>query len=192
MHAQITGLRSRLRRPARRGRATSPWRALPTADWLPLACDPAIHAKHELAKRYEVAFVGNVFPGPRSELLEVIRRRYLRTFIGQRYFEEMARTYSAARIVFNRSISNDVNMRVFEAMACGSLLLDQRSELPTARPSCFGTACTWRLIATREDLLDKLSFYLERESLRERIAAAGLRGGARKAYLSASDGAAAA
>ena len=51
---------------------------LPTADWLPLACDPEIHTKHEVARRYEVAFVGNVFPGPRAELLEVIRRRYLR------------------------------------------------------------------------------------------------------------------
>ncbi len=35
----------------------------------------------------------------------------------------MARTYSAARTVFNRSIKNDINMRVFEALASGSLLV---------------------------------------------------------------------
>ena len=35
----------------------------------------------------------------------------------------MARIYSASRIVFNRSIKDDVNMRVFEALASGSLLL---------------------------------------------------------------------
>ncbi len=35
----------------------------------------------------------------------------------------MAQTYSAARLAFNRSIKNDVNMRVFEAVACGSLLV---------------------------------------------------------------------
>ena len=35
----------------------------------------------------------------------------------------MARVYSASRVVFNRSIRNDVNMRVFEALACGSLLV---------------------------------------------------------------------
>ena len=47
-------------------------------------------------------------------------------FVGRAYFEEMAKIYSASRLVFNRSIKNDVNMRVFEAVACGSLLLDQR------------------------------------------------------------------
>jgi spore maturation protein CgeB len=35
----------------------------------------------------------------------------------------MAETYSASRIVFNRSIRDDLNMRVFEALACGSMLL---------------------------------------------------------------------
>ena len=90
-----------------------------SASWLPLACDPEIHRKHDIAKQYDVAFVGNVFPGPREELLELIRRRYRNAFIGQCYFDDMARTYSAARIVFNRSIRNDVNMRVFEASRAG-------------------------------------------------------------------------
>ena len=145
---------------------------LPTADWLPLACDPEIHTKHELARRYEVAFVGNVFPGPRGELLEVIRRRYLRTFIGQCYFEEMAKTYSSARIAFNRSIKNDVNMRVFEATACGSLLLTNdltdNGQAELLRDGVH--IATYR---EKEDLLDKLSFYFDRQSLREKIAAAG-------------------
>ena len=44
-------------------------------------------------------------------------------FVGRAYFDEMARAYSAARLAFNRSVKNDVNMRVFEAVACGSLLL---------------------------------------------------------------------
>ena len=44
-----------------------------SAAWLPLACDPEIHRKHDVAKQYDVAFVGNVFPGPRAELLELIR-----------------------------------------------------------------------------------------------------------------------
>ena len=47
-----------------------------TAAWLPLACDPEIHGKHDVAKHYDVAFVGNVFPGPRSRLAELIRRKY--------------------------------------------------------------------------------------------------------------------
>ncbi|MHB1561329.1 MAG: glycosyltransferase, partial [Isosphaeraceae bacterium] len=40
-----------------------------TAQWLPLACDPEIHRRHEAAKSHDVAFVGNLFPGPRTELI---------------------------------------------------------------------------------------------------------------------------
>jgi O-antigen biosynthesis protein len=43
--------------------------------WLPLACDPELHRKHEVAEQYEVAFVGNVLPGPRADLLNLIRRK---------------------------------------------------------------------------------------------------------------------
>ncbi len=38
-----------------------------SASWLPLGCDPDVHRKHDdVAKQYDVAFVGNVFPGPRA------------------------------------------------------------------------------------------------------------------------------
>ena len=36
-----------------------------TATWLPLACDPHVHRRHEVPKQHDVAFVGNIFPGPR-------------------------------------------------------------------------------------------------------------------------------
>jgi hypothetical protein len=45
------------------------------AQWLPLACDPEIHRRHEVEKLHDVAFVGNIFPGPRAELLERLHRR---------------------------------------------------------------------------------------------------------------------
>jgi O-antigen biosynthesis protein len=54
---------------------------------------------------------------PARDLLDRLRRQFPKHFIGNCYFEEMARTYSASRTVFNRSIRNDVNMRVFEALA---------------------------------------------------------------------------
>ena len=36
-----------------------------TACWLPLACDPEIHRKHDVPKTLDFCFVGHVFPGPR-------------------------------------------------------------------------------------------------------------------------------
>ncbi len=143
-----------------------------SAAWLPLACDHEIHGRHEVPKEYDVAFVGNVFPGVRAELLALIRRRYSRSFIGQCYFEEMARAYSAARIAFNRSIKNDVNMRVFEALASGSMLLtnDLRDN---GMAELFRDGVHLGTYGGPEDMLDKLAFYLERDALREKIAAAG-------------------
>ena len=143
-----------------------------SATWLPLACDPEIHTKHDVPKQYDVAFVGNLFPGPRTELLERIRRRYPRTFIGNAYFDEMARTYSAARTAFNRSIRNDVNMRVFEAVACGSMLLTNDLG-ENGQAELFRDGVHLATYRDPEDLLDKLAFYLGREEVRERIAATG-------------------
>ena len=131
-----------------------------------------MHRKHDVPKRFDVAFVGNACPGPRAELLDLIRRKYPNSFLGQAYFDEMARTYSAARMAFNRSIKNDVNMRAFEAIACGSLLvindLAENGQDELLRHGVH--LATYR---EPEDLLDKLAFYLEREEVRERIAAAG-------------------
>ncbi len=143
-----------------------------TASWLPLACDPEIHRKHDLPKQYDVAFVGNVFPGPRADLLTLIQRRYRNSFVGNRYFDEMAQTYSAARIAFNRSIRNDVNMRVFEAVACGSLLMTN-DLADNGLAELFRDGVHLATYREPQDLLDKLAFYLDRESTRERIAAAG-------------------
>ncbi len=77
---------------------------IPMATWLPLACDPEIHRPHDVAKAYDVTFVGHLFPGPRTELVELIQRNFPRSFVGQAFFEDMARIYSASKIVFNRSL----------------------------------------------------------------------------------------
>jgi len=143
-----------------------------SAAWLPLACDPEIHARHDVAKRYDLAFVGNLFPGPRADLLNLLRRKYPNSFVGQCYFEEMARTYSEARTVFNRGIKNDVNMRVFEALASGSLLItNDLSE--NGQAELFRDGVHLATYRDHMDLLDKLAFYLGREAIREKIAAAG-------------------
>ena len=46
-----------------------------------------------VAKQYDVAFVGNVFPLSPAQSRGIIQRRYRNSFVGQRYFDEMARTY---------------------------------------------------------------------------------------------------
>ena len=38
---------------------------IPSARWLPLACDPEVHRKHDVPKQYDVCFVGNLAPTTR-------------------------------------------------------------------------------------------------------------------------------
>jgi 2-polyprenyl-3-methyl-5-hydroxy-6-metoxy-1,4-benzoquinol methylase len=140
--------------------------------WLPLACDPAVHAKHDLPKAHDVCFIGHVFPGPRADLLERLRRAFPDTFVGRCYFKEMARAYSAARVVFNRSVRNDVNMRVFEAVACGSVLVTNDLS-DNGQAELFRDGEHLATYREADELLDKVAFYLRRGDARERIAAAG-------------------
>ncbi len=84
----------------------------------------------------------------------------------------MARTYSASRLVFNRSIRNDVNMRVFEALACGSLLMTN-DLADNGQDELFQDGVHLATYRDGDELLDKIHFYLRREDLRERLAAAG-------------------
>jgi GT2 family glycosyltransferase/tetratricopeptide (TPR) repeat protein/2-polyprenyl-3-methyl-5-hydroxy-6-metoxy-1,4-benzoquinol methylase len=145
---------------------------VPSATWLPLACDPAIHRKHDLPKQFDFSFVGNIFDGPRADLLERLRRKFRNHFIGRCYFEEMARTYSASRTVFNRSIKNDINMRVFEALACGSLLLTNDLS-SNGQAELFTNGVHLATYSEAEDLLDQLAYYLKHEDIRTRIENAG-------------------
>ena len=142
-------------------------------DWLPLACDPAIHRPHPISKRTDLAFVGHELAGERTRLLHLIRDRFPNSFIGQCYWEEMAKTYSAARIVFNRSVKNDLNMRVFEALACGSLLLTNNLA-DNGQAELFQDGLHLATYQSDEELLDKGRFYLRHEAEREKIARAGL------------------
>lgn len=140
--------------------------------WLPLACDPGVHQQHGGAKELDVCLVAHMCTPERNALAERVRQRFPRSFIGQRFFSEMAKTYSSSRIVLNLSVRNDVNMRVFEALACGSLLLTN-----DLADNGMGQLLTdgEHLVTYRglDDLVEKIERYLADDEARERIAAAG-------------------
>lgn len=143
-----------------------------TASWLPLGCDPEVHGRQQVEKLYDLCFIGNLHPGPRADLVSMIQAKFERSFVGQHFFEAMAATYSASRIVFNRSVKNDVNMRVFEALASGSFLLT--NDLSTnGQNELFRDGVHLATYTDAEELFDKIRFYLKHEEVRERIASRG-------------------
>ena len=125
--------------------------------WLPLACDPGLHRPHPGPKQLDLAFVGHELAGERARLLQLIRENFPDHFIGQCYREQMARTYSSARIAFNRSVKNDINMRVFEALACGSLLLTNDLSA-TGRRNCFKTGMSLQSTGRTKNCWTKRGF----------------------------------
>ena len=142
------------------------------AVWLPLACDPELHRPFDAEKRFDVAFVGNVLGGERQRLLQAIRRRYPNTFVGNRYYEQMTQVYSQSKIVFNHSVAHDVNMRVFEALSSGSILLTN-CLADNGQTELFHDGVHLATYRGEEELFDKLDWYLKHELQLERVAQQG-------------------
>ncbi|MBI4506137.1 MAG: glycosyltransferase [Chloroflexi bacterium] len=140
--------------------------------WLPLAANPLLHRPVPVPKSYDWCFVGRLFPGTRSELVHLLREHFPNCFVGEAYGDEMARILSASRVVFNRSLGSDVNMRVFEALACGSLLATN-DLADNGLGELLRAGEHYLAYREADDLCAQLAWALARPAERERIAAAG-------------------
>lgn len=141
--------------------------------WLPLACSPVLHDVGAFKRIYDVAYVGSFSAEEgdrRRRLLEAVAQRFPNNRIGRFWPEEMARIYAQSRIVVNASHNRDVNMRVFEAMAAGALLITDEAD---GLEDLFQDGVHLVIYRRDEDLLELITHYLRDEAARERIAAAG-------------------
>ena len=143
--------------------------------WLPLACDTSIHRFLDLPCKYDVGFVGSVSTDPsdrRSRLLTGLEKRFVLNDFRHRYTpEEMAVVYNQSRIVFNVSIKDDINMRVFEAMSCKSLLITNR--VGNGLQNLFRDGVHLVTYDSEAELFERVTYYLARDDERRRIAQAG-------------------
>ncbi len=143
--------------------------------WLPLAADENVHSKRSNVKKYDVGFVGSINSAEhqrRKDLLDKINKVYPVAF--KRCFDvEMAELFSQSKIVFNNSIRNDLNMRVFETLSIGSMLLTDKTK-GTGQEIMFKDG---EDLVTYEDeeIEEKVKYYIEHDSEREKIAQRGNR-----------------
>jgi len=97
----------------------------PAVHWLPCwAPDDA--PPPAPAKRHAVSFVGTLHPRlnpDRVALMEALRARIPLHLASGAWGE----VFATSRIVLNQTVKGDLNARVFEAMACGALLLTERT-----------------------------------------------------------------
>ena len=144
-------------------------------EWLPAACDPDIHICTGADKAYDVGFVGQTlrqWHPDRVRLLERLQEAGFDVHIDTKILQEMALVFNRSRIILNRSLKQDLNMRVFEALSTGSLLLTDRLPAESGLELLFKDR--EQLVLYDEDNLEQLvAYYLEHPEERERTAARG-------------------
>ncbi|PIE23340.1 MAG: hypothetical protein CSA62_08060 [Planctomycetota bacterium] len=124
----------------------------------------------------DICFVGNLNPQiQRERSLYLERLQALsgqhKVFIGSTpQGEAYGRMLSRSRITFNRSIRGEINLRCFEAPACGSLLFIERENQEIRDYFEDGREV---VLYSPEDLELKLKYFLSHEEERAAIAARG-------------------
>lgn len=143
--------------------------------WLPAACDPEVHRAFEVPEAFDIVFVGQTlrqWHPDRVRLLERLLAAGFDVHVTTKILEEMALAFGRGRIVFNRSLAGDLNMRVFEAMATGRMLLTDRLAPESGLEELFRDRV--HLVCYEEDTLETLArHYLEHADERREIAEAG-------------------
>jgi len=139
--------------------------------WLPLAADPE---KHRLFSdepiEYDVGFLGNDTYPRRRDLLDKIGAKYKLLRSTSDPGEPYSRMLSRCRLLFNCSMDNDVNMRVFEAISIGRLLLTDKVE---GMDDLFKDGEHYISYYDWQDLDNQIAHYLNNGSSREKIAKSG-------------------
>lgn len=142
--------------------------------WNPVGCDPKIHHAGYRVKKYDGCFIGNFhnnLAGPRVEALDVFFKGCKSIFFGNRIFQEVTEKYAESKLVFNRSINGDANMRVFEALCSGSCLVTDH--VPDLDKLGLVDGVHYAGYRNLEELRGLVPLLLENADVREGIAAAG-------------------
>lgn len=154
------------------------------AIWLPHAAEPQAYPKIEIMQKFNVCFIGHIqdtinFNGfTRTDALDRLFKEFPNFYYGSRHpafpaknlFEDAARKFSQSKIVFNISIKDDLNMRIFETLSTGSFLLT--NWLPTLG-DLFEDGKHLVTYKTLDEMVEKAKYYLEHDDEREAIAKAG-------------------
>ena len=110
--------------------------------WLPAAVNARLYTSAEGPRDIDVAYIGSqnreLHP-ERAKLLDLIRSRYRNTFLGRADSSRIGEIYGRAKVVFNYSVRSEVNIRYFEAMGAGAVLVTDRAPRETGVEQLFSS-----------------------------------------------------
>jgi hypothetical protein len=146
-----------------------------SVSWLPYAFDDSIQPNHTAERVHDVAFVGAThlpLHEPRRRLLDALRQRYsMNDFERPVWMDDLYKTYASAKIVVNVPTLGGFNMRTFEAMGCGALLVTEDVRQGQEQLFQAGRHCV--TYGSRDELFEKIDYFLAHPQEREEIAREG-------------------
>ena len=104
--------------------------------------------------------------------LQALRERYPKSFLQRWPFIKMHEIYNTSKIGFNYSIHQDINMRTFEVMSCGSLLLTNEIKDPMLK-ELFKEGEDLIIYRNFDDLCEKVDYFLVHDQERQKISDRG-------------------
>ncbi len=144
--------------------------------WVPPACDPEIHGKKTEKRLYDIGFVGALNPEnnpERVDLFNKLKQRF-HTYYEKCFLERMAEVFAQSKIVFNKSIAGGLNMRVFEVLASGSMLLTNKAN-GSGLQDLFQDRKHLVIYRNQYELIELADYYLKNDEEREEIAVEGMK-----------------
>ena len=145
----------------------------PKTYWLPPYYDPEVNRKLDRAKDFDVTFVGNIY-GARIGYVNNLKKRLsnFSTFFGTAYYNDLNEIYNRSKIVLNFANRRELNFRTFEVLGSGAFLLNEFSEEVL---ELFQENVDLVTFSDLDELIDKIFYYLDRDTEREKIASSGHR-----------------
>jgi len=140
--------------------------------YLPCGVDDKIFNEKNLKRDIDIGFVGKEMFSSRKKFIKFLKDAYGDRFVKKEgiFFEELAEFYNRCKIVPNQCPADDINMRLFEATACGALMI---TPYVPYLEELFDLGKEIVIYEDLYDLLDKINYYLKHEGERKKIAKAG-------------------
>lgn len=139
---------------------------------LPLAADPKCHKRYsDEIQEYDIGFIGNDTYPHRHRLLEILDKNFKLLWTTTEPREPYGRAYNKCKMIFNCSMDNDINMRFFEGIACGRLLI---SDYLPEQDEFASDGIHYASYKNTEELIERVKFYLKNDDQREKIAKLGM------------------
>jgi len=135
-----------------------------------------VHRDHGLERDIDIGFYGNLLPAAhprRAKLLEQVRalsERYRVEISGEHSQEAYARLLNRTKIAFNATLRGEMNLRCFEAPACGALLFVEQDNLECGDYLAHGQSVVYY---TDDTLTALMQHYLGASAKREALAKNG-------------------